>query len=300
MVGEPAQKAPTTSKPASDPIPAETVTERTAAPAPAPAASAPSTKPYAKPSPPGTPSEPEPQAIPDAIAGMHDHGSAPPTDAETLTGTAARLAQDSMEVVSERVAGMVERVSGEVKRATDLLGALLGTDAPEPVKELLEQVDNVVANIAQALGDAQGALPSGGGYALDPTSTPMATPLAFFGLTERITEPLQQAGTAMANVAQATGGALSERGPPNPSHKPFAPPPVAPPPLAPVVPSAPTPLSYSSFSGASGSSTDAFKQLFFVLVLLLVAHLQGGKLSWYRLDPLRPHSAVRLPVELPG
>jgi hypothetical protein len=52
--------------------------------------------------------------------------------------------------------------------------------------------------------------------------------------------------------------------------------------------------------GASGSNSDTFQQLFFVLVVLLVALLQGGKLSWHRREPHSPHSALRLAVERPG
>jgi hypothetical protein len=266
---------------------------------------------------------------------MDDPGPAAPTDAETLAASVAQLAKDVMEASSERVADVVERVADVVKQVRDVLGTLLDADgASNPVKELLERIGTVVANItqalgsllgghgatgpddellervgavvantAQALGDALGALLPGGGYAPDPASTPVAPPLAFYGLPERGPELFEQAGTAVANLAQETGGALGAGGSPHPTDKSFAPP-VAPPSDAPslpvpIAPGGPTPAS-SSYFGASGSSANALQLPFAILVLFSVSLLQGGKLVRQRREPLRPHSVLQLAAERPG
>jgi hypothetical protein len=64
-------------------------------------------------------------------------------------------------------------------------------------------------------------------------------------------------------------------------------------------PLGPATAGYSSFFGASGSSTAA-AQMLFVLAALLTVLLQGGTLTWHRREPHRPHSALRLAVERPG
>jgi hypothetical protein len=267
---------------------------------------------------------------------MDDPGSAVPTDAEeTLAASVAQLAKDLMEASSERVADVVERVADVAKQVRDVLGTLLDADgASNPVKELLERVGTVVANIAQALGsllggdgtpgsedkllervgavvaniaqaldDALGMLLPGGGFAPGPASNPVTPSLAFYGLPERATEQFEQAGIAVANLAQATGGALGAGGSPRPTDKSFAPP-VAPPPDAPslpvpIAPGGPAPTS-SSYFGASGSSANALQLPFAILVLISVALLQGGKLVCQRREPLRPHSALQLAAERPG
>jgi hypothetical protein len=270
---------------------------------------------------------------------MDDPGPTASTDVEeTLAASVTRLAQDVMEASSERVADVVERVADVVKQVRYALGALLDADgASNPVKELLERAGTVVANItqalgsllgghgtpgpedkllervgavvanvantAQALGDALGTLLPGGGYAPDPASNPVVQPLAFYGLPERGPELFEQAGTAVANLAQAAGGALGAGDSPHPTGKRFAPP-VAPPPDAPslpvpIAPGGPAPAS-SSYFGASGSSADALHLPFAVLVLFSVALLQGGKLVCQRREPLRPHSVLQLAAERPG
>lgn len=270
---------------------------------------------------------------------MDAPGAAPPTDAETVAASVARLVHDLMEASSERVAAAVDRAVG---RIGDMLGALLGDDAaPKPVKDLLEQVGVVVADIAQALvtqltagpgtpgpddkllervgavvgdltrtlGDALGGalstLPKDGHETSVPASNPVIQPLAFYGLPERATEQLfEQAGSAMAHLAQETRGALRNAGSaPLTEDRPFVPP-VAPPPDAPSLPLPISPVgtapASSSYLGASASSADALQLPFAILVLFSVALLQGGKLGCPRGDPLRPQSALQLAAERPG
>jgi len=241
---------------------------------------------------------------------MDDPEPAAPADAQdTLAASVALLAHDVMEASSERVADAVERVAEVVKEVGDMLGALLDADdAPNPVRELLEDVGNVVANIAQALDDALGALLPGGSDAPDPASNLLAPPLAFYGLPERATKWFEQAGTEMTNLARAPGGVLRADAGHNPIDKPSAPPPPAPPvspppgvppPPVPVAPGGPAPAS-SSYFGASGSSAGTLELPFAILVLLSGALLQGGKRVCQRREPPRPHSALRLVGERPG
>ena len=85
---------------------------------------------------------------------------------------------------------------------------------------------------------------------------------------------------------------------PSPTHVPSAP--GTPPPFVPVAPpGGSATVGYSSYLGASGSSTDA-AQMLFVLAALLAVLLQGGTLTWHRREPHRLHSALRLAVERPG
>jgi len=249
------------------------------------------------------------------------------------------MVSDLLGSYSEKISGMVAQATHAVGTVVGtVIDALLGTDGtPIPVKELLAQVGHVVANLAQTLGGALGALLDGGGAtgpidnaveqvgnlvanlthnlaqtlgvaldallrggdAPDPTNTLMAQALAPYWPSEQINGLAERVGNVTGNLAQAADRELGSGGSPNPTHKPIAPP-AAPPLPAPLVPNVPAPMSYSSFLGASGSSTDAFQQLFFVLVLFLVALLQGGKLAWHRREPLRPHSVLRLAVERPG
>jgi hypothetical protein len=286
-------------------------------------------EPYSEPAPPRSTSEPEPQPIAESSAGTDDPGPAASADSESVAAIIARLAHDLMEASSDRVADVVKRVR-------DALGALLGAGgAPKPVKELLERIGAVVANVAQALdtllgargppgpdgellerigavvanvaqalGEALGEVLLGGSDAPDPATYPLAPTLAFYGPPERATELfVQTAGTAIAKVAQATGGALRAGGLAHPTDNPVAPPaspaPEAPLLPVPIAPSGPAPASASYF-GASGSSAEALQLPFAILVLFSVALLQGGKRVCERREPLRPHSALRLAAERPG
>jgi hypothetical protein len=212
----------------------------------------------------------------------------------------AHVVQDVMEFSSKQVANAVERIG-------EMLGALLGADKQgKPVKELLEQVGAVVANLARGLGNALGWMLAGGGDVPYPVSGPVAqTLLAFYGLPDRGYELLDRAGAAVADLAQTTGGALGAGGSQHQTHKPFAPPvPVAPVPVAPslpvpVAPGGPAPAS-SSFLGASTTSADTLQLPFAMLVLFSIALLQGGRLSWLRRESHGPPTALVLAIERPG
>jgi hypothetical protein len=223
---------------------------------------------------------------------------------------AALLGADRAPKPGKELIGRISDVVANFAQTT--LGALLGGDGtpvggdgtpvggdgtPAPTDNAVRVIGDVVANLSQRLREAFGVLLLGPGETPNPASNPMAQPLALHWYSERTTELTERVGDAVSNLAQATGGALSGGGSPDPTHKPFTPPVV---PLLPAAPGGPAPASYSSFLGASGSSTDAFQLLFFVLFLLLAALLQGGKLSWHRGEPLKPHSALRLAVERPG
>jgi len=204
-----------------------------------------------------------------------------------------------MEFSSKRVADVVERV-------TEMLGMLLsGEDAPKQAKNLVERVGSVVANLAQALG----ALLQGGDDAPYPFSDSMTQPLlALYRLPEWTSELLERAGAAAANVvAQSSGGSVGAGGAPHQTHKSSFPAPVAPPPVAPLpvapqlpIPVAPGGYSPSSLLLGSGSGADAFQLPFAVLVLLSVALLKGGRLSWLRRESHGPPAALALAIERPG
>jgi len=72
------------------------------------------------------------------------------------------------------------------------------------------------------------------------------------------------------------------------------------------VPASPIPVPVDgSFAGGphssvSGSPGGGSVLLAAVLILFLSAVFRGGKLSWYRREPLEPHSALRLALERPG
>jgi uncharacterized membrane protein YtjA (UPF0391 family) len=241
----------------------------------------------------------------------------------------AHLAQDLMEFSSKHVANAVEKI-GEMLSAllgadkpakpveklleqvgamvADLaqaLGTLLGGGGtPGPDGKLLEQVGAVVANLARGLGNALGWMLAGGGDVPYPASNSMAqTLLAFYGLPDRAAELLERSGAALADLAQATGGALGTGGSQHLTHKPFAPPvapvPVAPPLPVPVAPGGPAPAS-SFFGGASATSAGAIQLPFAMLVLFSVALLQGGRLSRLRRESHGPPTALVLAIERPG
>ena len=213
-------------------------------------------------------------------------------------------ADDAAKPVKE----LLEQVGAVVANLAQALGALLGGDGiPGPDGKLLERVGAVAADVGRALGDALGALVGGDG-APYPFSDPMAQPLAaLYGLPERASELLEWSGAAVANLAQATGGSLSAGslsagGAPHQTHnKPF-PAPLAPLPVAPSLPTPAAPGGYSSSSllVGSGSGADAFQLLFAVLILFSVALLRGGRLSWLRRESHGPPTAFLLAIERPG
>jgi hypothetical protein len=192
------------------------------------------------------------------------------------------------------------------------LGKLLGGGGvPGPIDDAIGRVGGLIADlansVAQALGGTLDALLGGGGPAPATTGNPLVQPFAshwnFWQTDERVGNV---AAGAAASLTRAMGRALGGAGSsatapePGPPHDPSAPP-VAPQPLVPVAPpGGPSPAGYSSFISASSSSIGASQHLFVVLVALLVVLLQGGRLSWYRREPHRPNSAMRLDVERPG
>ena len=73
------------------------------------------------------------------------------------------------------------------------------------------------------------------------------------------------------------------------------------------VPASPTPVpaegsstAVGSLSSVSGSSGSTSVLLLAVLILFSSTLFQGGKLSWYCREPLKPRSAPQLAIERPG
>jgi hypothetical protein len=239
-----------------------------------------------------------------------------PTPSDAASTTAEKLA-DAVKAMVEKTAGAVEAViaallgtGGATEPVKDLierigdvaanlaqsLGALLGGGgAPGPADNAIERIGDAVANLAQTLAGALGAL-LGGGDVPDPINALMAQPLASYWNFEQIDGLAKRVGDASGDLARATDETPGGGGSPHPARNPFTPP-LAP---VPVVPGGSALASYSPSLSASGSSTDHFHLLFFVLAPFSVALLQGGKPSWHRREPLRPHSALRLAVERPG
>jgi hypothetical protein len=197
---------------------------------------------------------------------------------------------------TEPVKDLIERIGDVAANLAQSLGALLGGGgATGPADNAIERIGDAAANLAQTLAGALGALLSGGD-APDPINALMAQPLAPYWNSEQIDGLAERVGDASGHLARATDGTPGVGGSPHPARNPFNPP-LAP---APVVPSGSALASYSPSLSASGSSTDHSQLLLFVLAPFLVALLQGGKPSWHRREPLRPHSALRLAVERPG
>jgi hypothetical protein len=221
---------------------------------------------------------------------------AAPTTAENLTEAvetviAALLGTDG---ATKPVKELIERIGDMAANLAQSLGELLGGGGTsEPTDNVIERIGDVMANLAHDLAQTlAGALGTP-----DPIDALLAQPLASYWHFERINGPAERVGDVAGNLARATDGTFGRGGSPHPAQKPLAPP-VAPP--VPVVPAGSALASYSPSLGASGSSTDAFQLLLFVLAPFSVALLQGGKPSWHRREPLRPHSALRLAVERPG
>ena len=198
---------------------------------------------------------------------------------------------------TEPVKDLIERIGDVAANLAQSLGALLGGGgATGPADNAIERIGDAVADLAQKLAGVLGALLLGGGDAPDPINALMAQQLAPYWNSEQIDGLDERVGDASGNPARATDGTPGGGGSPYPARNPFNPP------LAPVpaVPSGSALASYSPSLSASGTSTDHFQLLFFVLAPFSVALLQGGKPSWHRREPLRPHSALRLAVERPG
>jgi hypothetical protein len=187
------------------------------------------------------------------------------------------------------------------------LGALLGEDGrPVPVGgqvgEVVAALAGRVGAMASELAQALGSLLGEGG-SLDPASFNALAQVPAFPY-ERATALVERGGELVGELTQAAGalygsGAASERSGGSPVGPPVAPIPVVP--AAPGGGSIPAPLAgYTSFFGASGSAADAFQPLFAVVVLLALALLQGGKLFWYKREPLGPSSALVAAIERPG
>jgi hypothetical protein len=175
----------------------------------------------------------------------------------------------------------------------DALGALVGGGGSSaPYGQLFEGVGAAVADVARALGDTLGALVGGDGTT-HPLSGPVAQPLlALHGFPERASELLQGAGDAVTNLAQATGGLLGGGGEPHQAHKPIpapaAPAPAAPPPVAPpLLPAPVAPGGYSSSSVLVGSGSAGDA---FHLLFAVLAVFSVALLQGGRLSWLRRES----------
>jgi hypothetical protein len=190
-------------------------------------------------------------------------------DATATASSVAGFVEDMLDKAGELTSGLAQAVSGA-------LGALLGggTDgAPKPVKEMIEQVANVVGNLSEALGallgggdggpapagqlveqvanvmgnlsEALGALLVGGAdRAPGPaTNNSLAQPFAFL-YDERTTELFRGGGELVGQMVRAAadealgGGGLANQhqqagGEPVAPGEPGAPPPAAPLPALP-------------------------------------------------------------------
>ena len=312
-----------TPEPVPEPTPAPTpepVPEPTPEPVPAPTPEpvpAPTPEPVPEPTP-----APTPEPSPESMMGRTEPA---PTSSDAASTTAEKLT-DAVDAVVEKAAnaidGVIEKAADAVKA---VIAALLGTDgATKPVKDLIERIGDVAANLAQSLsallggggapGPADNAIERiggavanlaqtlagalgtllGGGDAPELINALVAQQLAPYWHSEQIDGLAERVGDASGNLARPTEG--TPGGSPHPAHNPFTPPPAP----VPIVPGGSALASYSPSLSASGSSTDYFQLLFFVLAPFSVALLQGGKPSWHRREPLRPHSALRLAVERPG
>ena len=265
-----------------------------------------------EPAPEPAPSEPAPEPAPEPVA------SEPAPTSSAADGLAASLARVADEVV-ERVTDMVKALLNADKAASnavmelmeqlgDVVSALLGGNgASWSGEDLIGHVASVVSKMAQAVAGVLGALLGGedGVPAAPPDYYHLVTqPLAaFYHYYELPTAELVERATAATDeLAKAVGVALRGAGV-APNQEPAgvpAPPPAAPP-LVPVAPRPVAPGGYSSsFLGASGSAADAFQLLFAVLVVLSVAVLKGGRLSWLGRKSHGPPTAIVLAIERPG
>jgi hypothetical protein len=219
------------SVPPADPVAATTSS------APPPAGSAPTT------SEPVPPAQERVLSAESVAAGIEAAEAVLTTAYDDVTATASSVAgfvEDMLDKAGELTSGLAQAVSGA-------LGALLGggaDGAPKPVKEMIEQVANVVGNLTQALGEllgggdghsapagqlvervanvmgnltqALGALLVGGADRApepatnNPLAQPLAQPLPF--LYERTTELFRGSGELVGQMAQAADEALGGGG----------------------------------------------------------------------------------------
>jgi hypothetical protein len=268
-------------------------------------------EPAPEPAPEPVASEPAPEPAPEPVA------SEPAPTSSAADGLAASVARVADEVV-ERVTDMVKALLNADKAASnavmelmeqvgDVVSALLGGNgASWSGEDLIGHVASVVSKMAQAVAGVLGALLGGEDGVPAPAdyyhlvTQPLA---AFYHYYEPPTaELVERAAAATGELAKAVGGALRGAGV-APNQEPAgvpAPPPAAPP-LVPVAPRPVAPGGYSSsFLGASGSAADAFQLLFAVLVVLSVAVLKGGRLSWLGRESHGPPTAIVLAIERPG
>jgi hypothetical protein len=240
----------------------------------------------------------------------HSSSAAEGFAAESLAATAAKLADEVVEKVTDMVKAVVlgadERASKTVKelieRVGDLVSALLlvGNGASGASEGLVERVANVVSDVAHTLG---GLLGVGGTPAPADYYHLAGQPLAAFyqDYEQATAELIERSAAAVGELTRAVSGALSGGGAaPNQEAGgvvPATPPPAAPSPLVPVAPGG---YSSSSVVVGSGSAGEAFQLLFAVLVLFSVALLKGGRLSRLRREAHGPPTAFTLAIERPG
>jgi hypothetical protein len=203
--------------------------------------------------------------------------------------------------VHKPVKGVLDQATHVVAKLAHKLGPMLGAflgggGTHGPADHAIQQIRSVAANLTHRLAPtpagALDVLPFGGGD----VPTPHWYSWQAAGIGERVGAEAGGPARAMGERPGDGGSRVVQK--PSPTHVPSAP--GTPPPFVPVAPpGGPASASYSSFLGASGSSTAA-AQMLFVLAILLAVLLQGGTLTWHRREPHRPHSALRLVVERPG
>jgi hypothetical protein len=134
--------------------------------------------------------------------------------AQAVSGALGALLGGGTDGAPKPVKEMIEQVANVVGNLSQALGELLGGDGgPAPAGQLVEQVANVMGNLAQALGEL---LVGGADRAPEPATNnnplaqPLAQPLPF--LYERTTELFRGGGELVGQMAQAADEALSGGG----------------------------------------------------------------------------------------
>jgi hypothetical protein len=235
---------------------------------------------------------------------------------------AAPTGDPTPSTAADNLAAVAQIADDAVESVTDVVQASIGAEGASKVKELIEQVGELVnalpggngssgshqglmEHVANAVGDPVQAI---GGMLGRDDGTPIpdnyylsVQPLAafYYDYEQTSTELMGRTAAAVGELAQAVGRVPSGSGGVAPNQAGVPATPAAPPP----VPGAPPvlPVGYSSsLLVASGSAADAFQLLFAVLALFSIALLQGGRLSWLRRESHAPPTAVVLAIERPG
>jgi hypothetical protein len=138
------------------------------------------------------------------------------------------------------MAGMIDS-GAAAPTSAETLAAMVAASVARLAQDLMEFSSERVADVVERVGDMLGGL-------LSVEDTP-----------KQVKELLERADAAVANLAQATGGALSAGGEQHQTHKPF-PAPIAPAP-SPVMPSLPVPVAPGRTSRKPKVTPDATRSV---------------------------------------